>query len=367
MAIIWADFPSGQQGLYGSNTSYMLDGIWAQHENCNDSGANVFGLTSDPDPNIGSAGRVLAFSTYNIAGFQSRIVIPGGAQSTVGMGFRLWQNQLPYDTTASNALWSMRTAANGWICSFLVYPDGSIAAYSGTLGSLLGQTGPSLTAGAYHHIETKVVRDAAVGTIEIRVNGISVLELENLNLGGTDISAVAIGCQTGGFTSGNPDTVNYYKDFVLWDGTGSEGNDFQGSVAVHDLYTDGDISLNWTASTGSTGYNLIDETTPNDTDYIQAGDPAPSPAVFSLTDLPEDVTSVRALLPIVRAVKTDGGDCNLQVSVTPNNTDWDDGADRPITTAFTYWWDVSHTSPDTAAAWTPSEVNAAYVKANRTL
>lgn len=368
MAIIWADFPSGQHGLYGSDNSFMLNGIWADFFNDTGSGGQM-ALTSDPDPNIASAGYVLVVEGGDFAGptgNYARIVNPAGAQTTSGMGFRLWPSGLPSSASeAGGAKWWFATSSNVVVAYCLVMPDGSIAAYNSS-NTLLGQSEPCVTANAYTHIETKVLRDASAGTLEVRVNGVAKLELDTLALGANDIGMVRIGADSN-VNSGGSDKVNYYKDFVYWDGTGSEGNDFQGSVAVRDLYTDADISLNWTPSTGSTGWDLIDEIPPVDTDYIQAGDPAPDPAKFSVTNLPDDVTSVRALLPIVRAVKTDGGDCNIQVGITPNDTNWDDGADRPITTAYTYWWDVSHLSPATAAPWTPAEVNAAYVRADRTL
>ena len=363
MAIIWADFPSGQLGLYGTSTANMLNGIWAQIE-VGGAGGQI-NLANDPDPNIASAGRVFQCEAGSNGSSYGRIVHPGGAQPTVGIGVRLWQSELPEGNgnKGNAAIW-FRTSANASICYLKALSDGSLGFYNSS-NTLLGQTSPILTASAYHHIEIKVLRDATVGTAEVRVNGATVLDLENLALGASDIGQIWLGSWQD--TVNDPDIINSFKDFVFLDGTGSEGNDFQGSVAVHDLYTDADISLNWTPSTGSTGWDLIDETTPNDADYIGAPDPAPAAYVASLTDLPEDVTSVRALLPIYRATKTDGGDCNIQVGITPNNTNWDDGADRPMTTAYTYWWDVSHLSPATAAPWTPVEVNAAYVRADRTL
>lgn len=357
MAIIWADFPSGQQGLYGSSTSFMLNGIWAELASTTFGGPS---LPDDPDPNV--TGRVYAVTSTQSTK-TTRIVIPSGAQTICGVGFRLWLPNLPQSTSAV-PLTSFRTSSNTAICSVSVQPDGAVRAHSGDNGTTLGTSNPVLTANAWNHIEIKVTRDAAAGEIEVRVNGVSALSLDTLALGADDIGQIALVTIGAINLSGGP---VYWKDFVLWDGTGSEGNDFQGSVAVHDLYTDADIALNWAPSTGSTGWDLIDEIPPVDTDYIQAGDPAPDPAKFSLTNLPDDVTSVRALIPIVRAVKTDGGDCNIQVGITPNDTNWDDGADRPITTAYTYWWDVSHLSPATAAPWTPAEVNAAYVRADRTL
>lgn len=367
MAIIFADFPSGQLGLYGSTTSYMLNGIWAETQSGSSGGTTA--LANDPDPNIGSAGRVLSTFGGNVNASNghsfARIVNPSGAQATTGVGFRLWMSSLPQGNSANgNAIVRFRTSANADIIYFQVQADGSIGAYD-SANTLLGSTDPATTANAFQHVEIKVLRHASAGTAEVRVNGAVVLDLDTLALGANDIGIITIGSRPRTTSQATP--TNYWKDFVLWDGSGSEGNDFQGSVAVHDLYTDADIDLNWTPSTGSTGWDLLDKTTPDDTTYIQAGDPAPDPAKMSLTNLPDDVTSVRALIPINRSIKTDGGDCNLQVGITPNDTNWDDGADRPITTAFTYWWDVSHLSPATSAPWTPAEVNSAYVRVDRTL
>jgi hypothetical protein len=365
VAIIFADFPSGQIGLYGSTESYMLDGIWAERR---ESGATAeVILVSDPDANIGSAGRVLKVDGGSTGSSYARIVSPLGAHATVGVGCRLWQNELPEGNSSDgNAQIGFRTSGNVLVCYIQAQTDGSIAAYNSS-DVLLGTSAlPVLTAGGYHHIETKVLRDAAAGTIEVRVNGVVALDLDTLALGASNIGIVTLGCDVR--NSGSTVPGNHYKDFVYWDGSGSAGNDFQGSVAVRDLYTDADIDIgDWTASTGSTIWDLVDETTPDDADYGQAADPAPDPVKMSLTDLPDDVTSVKALIPITRAIKTDGGDCSLQVGLTPNDVDWDDGADNPLTTAYTYRWDVSHTSPDTAAAWTPTEVNAAYVRLDRTL
>ena len=367
MAIIWADFPSGQLGLYGTSTANMLNGVWAEIVIPSNHTGTVT-LVNDPDPNIAGSGTVLRTrSGGSVSGSVGpRFALPSPA-NTEGIGLRLWMSALPQNNSTTPFV-AFRNGANATLFAIKILSTGAIEARSTqtTGGTLYGTTtGPVVTANSYNHIEVKGLADASAGTIEVRVNGVTVLNLTGLDTGTGPIAQFLFGYYN--ITTGNPADNAYWKDVVFWDTSGAEGNDFQGSVAVHDLYTDADISLNWTPSTGSTGWDLIDETTPNDTDYIQAGDPAPAAAVFSLTDLPEDVTSVRALLPIYRATKTDGGDCNIQVGITPNNTNWDDGADRPMTTAYTYWWDVSHLSPATAAPWTPVEVNAAYVRADRTL
>lgn len=371
MAIIWADFPSGQQGIYGSDGSLMMNGIWAETTSA---GSFVDMLENDPDPNIGSAGIVLRTdsqtSSSGDSGEEARFVIPTEV-TTLGLGFRIWMNKLPtvegmcpqqgFRTNANVGIISLRVSTTGQI---IAYVGGN--AYSTGIGAELGRSVPCLTANAWQHVEIKATKGAGTGAIVIKVNGSEKLNLTGLTLSASNIAQFAVGNhENAGASEGGQ--VTYYKDIIVWDTTGSYATDFQGSVAVHDLSVNADISLNWTPSTGVTGWNLIDENTPNDADYIEAPDPPPAAAVFGLSDLPPDVTSVRALLPIMRAMKTDGGDCNIQAGLTPNNVDWVNGADEPMTTAFTYYWSPIHESPATAAPWTPAEVNAAYVRGNRTL
>jgi len=366
MAVIWADFPSGQQGLYGSDESLMLDGIWAALEEY--STGNVT-LLSDPEATIGSAGRVLRTNNNTISMSGLRFALPAGATETVGVGFRIYMSELPYGNWGSwqGPLIGFRTTGNTGIAYVTVLSNGAIAVATGRDGSgLLGTTStPVLTSAAWSHVEIKLLRHASAGACEIRVNGVTVLSLTGLALGASNIGQMFIGVNYW-----NSDNINkgqtYYKDVVFWDTSGSYANDFLGGVAVHDVVPNADVDLNWTPSSGSTGYNLISVGPPVDTNYIYAGDPPPDPAQFSLTNLPVDVTSVKAVLPVVRAWKNDGGDCTIQSGVSPNDTDWYNGTDRPITTAPTYWWDVSHTSPATAAPWTPAEVDASDIRINRT-
>ena len=371
MSIIFADFPSGQQGIYGTDTTKMLNGVWAEVAS---SATPYNALVADPDPNIGSAGVVFfadaATSSSGLASEGGRFVIPAEV-TTLGVGFRLWLDKLP-TSSSYFPFFSFRDNTNTDILTVRVTTTGQLqaakATTSGAGGTTLAtSTGPVITANAYTHIEVKVTKGNGTGELEVRVDGVEVasLTLTAQALSANNIAQIFIGCSEGAGGS-DLNMKSYWKDIIIWDTNGSVGNDFQGSVSVRDLYPDADIDLNWTPSTGSTGWDLINETDGDDTNYIQAGDPPPDPYVASLTDLPVDVTSVRALIPIYRSVKTDGGDCNLQIGLTPNNTDWDDGADTPISTAYTYRWDVSELSPDTGTPWTPTEVNSAYVRINRT-
>jgi hypothetical protein len=123
-----------------------------------------------------------------------------------------------------------------------------------------------------------------------------------------------------------------------------------------------DSNLSWLSTSA-----MITDGRPDDLTFIAADDTPPAPSQFFMSNLPPDVTSVRGLISIVRARKVDGGDGNLQVSMTPNGTNYALGLDRPMTTAATYWSDISQVSPVTTAPWSPTEVDAVRLRLNRTL
>ncbi len=343
--------------VYGTSTvskTHMLEGVYAQ---LGGFGNNSLVLAS-PD------GAGTAFRYYGDGGVdigQLRYVLQT-ANDTIGMAGRYWLGSIPSNAAYRTGIAEIRNASNVRIARVYVGTVGNIVAEVG--GVIVGDTvGPVLTASAYYHIETKFVRDAAAGTIEVRVEGVPKLVVTGLTMGGVPIAQVAW-TSSGSGSNSSPDI--YLKDLMIWNGAGAEVNNFQGSCIIYSLIPDADVDLNWTPSTGATGYNLINESTPVDTSYIEAGDPPPNPYRCSLTNLPVDVTSIRALMSIVRAKKIDGGDGNLQVGFV-STTDVELGEDRPITAAYTYWRDFSENDPDTGQPWLPSAVDALELQLNRTV
>lgn len=120
------------------------------------------------------------------------------------------------------------------------------------------------------------------------------------------------------------------------------------------------------ADTG-TGWDKINDTTPDDdTKFITAGSsPIPSPYQGTLTQLPANVTSVRGVMVMHRSRKVDGGDGSLQASLI-SGANTANGVSRPITTAYTYWWDTFDQDPS-GVNWNKTLVNALNLKLNRTV
>lgn len=362
MSLLALDFPSGQTGLYGTNKSYMLNGIYAQAD-------SDVTIVDDPDANI--TGNVLRFfpntdSTSPYLDGMLRRVLPA-AITTVGVAFRVYFGTLPPNSSAYPQILLIMDQVSTVHLSFRVLPTGAIAVNRGPYpsGTLLGTTSPAIVTGAWQHIEVKATINDTTGSVEIRVEGVPVLTLTGVDTcNGANVHADQIAhCNT----DTGSGTTYYLKDIVIWDTAGSVNNNFFGSVSVYELIPNGDTALTWSLSSGSTGYTLVDEAPPNDdTDYIYAVSPPPAADKMSLTDLPVDVTSVRGLITIVRSKKTDGGDGNLQIGMV-SGASTALGSDRPITTAYTYWQDVFELDPATSTAWTRVSVNASNIQFNRTL
>lgn len=356
MSLIWCDIPDRSQGLYGTNRSLMLDGLYAQIGDAE--------LVNDPDPNIGSAGRVIRM--YSGAGdiTQLRWILPG-LRNEVGMGCRFYTANIPVDPGVEVEVHQYRNAGNTNLVSIVVSTTGSIQVCSGGRGgAVLAESAQDvISADAWRHIESEVTFSATVGTAKVWIEGVEVINATGLNTGSVDCAQVSFTHNDDGAGFG---TRCYIKDLFIRDGLGTTNNGQIGPVTVYKLDPNADVSSGWT-STGSSDFDVLDDAPPNDASYIEAGDPPPAASIMEMTDLPSDVVGVRGVISVMRGIKTDSGDGNIQVGLSPNGTDWDDGTDYAMTTTEAYYHDVSEISPATSASWTPTEVNSARIRLNRTI
>lgn len=355
MAINWMD----NFGIYGSGATgqaRMLNGVYAEMNGS---------LLADPDPTSGGE-TVLRVNSSIVESSLTviRKVLPT-PQATVGVAARYWIPRLPVSTGERPRVVSFRDVSNVILCYVIVDPSGFLEAYDGA-DTLLGRSdNPVVIANAWQHMETKCVFNSAAGSIEVRWEGVPVLDLA---LVVTSISGNL--CQNVAFSSTGQFTQAFYiKDFIIWDDTGAFNNDFMGSCQVYKIIPDADVALNWSPfPADGIGYNKINELVPDDdTRYIAAPFPLPAgPYRCSLSDLPVTVTSVRGVMPIHRSRKTDGGDGNVQIGLISGGSTGL-GANQPITTAYTYWWQVYDADPNGGIGWSRLAVNALNLQLDRTV
>lgn len=115
--------------------------------------------------------------------------------------------------------------------------------------------------------------------------------------------------------------------------------------------------------TTSVGSNLIWEGGGTCT----GGKDLPDPSSFYFNRLPQRTTNVRAALLFGRMAKSDGGDAQVQMSFVTADESSANGADRAISTSFTYYGDVIETDPSTSGALTPGSFIGAKIRVDRTV
>lgn len=344
--------------IYGLDESFMLNGIYA----------NIQGMSLSADPDGVSTGDVVRITGQgqNNENQNFRFVLPS-SQNKVGVPQRIWLPALQSGTNPCAVLVQFLDVSNSPMVTITTDPTGRIRAHAGDSQTsvILSSTNPVITANGWYHMET-VVNNSA-NTVEVRIEGITVIS-GTISIA-SDIAIIAWGSRTSITSAG---FLWYLKDLVVWNGSGSFNNDFLGSVLVTNLIPTSDVDLNWTPSTGSDGFSILDNIPPVDSIFLSApynGGAYEDPYVGTMSDLPVETTSVKGVITFVRAAKSDGGDGSLQVGIisdpagTPATVL---GADRPITVAQTYWRDVFEVDPKTSALWLPQAVNDAEIQLDRT-
>lgn len=186
------------------------------------------------------------------------------AQQTWIFGMRLKANALPTLGT----------------CNFLKFVDGSTTHVQialdtdGTLkayrdATLLGSSTNTISADTLYYIEVKVKIDDSVGTVSIKVEGVSWLSLtsqDTRNGGNATANNIYLGPVN---NSGGGSNYTYFCDGYIADTQSGQITDFIGPQRCDaKFFTADGFYTAWTPSTGSTRYGVVDDNPANDdTDY----------------------------------------------------------------------------------------------------
>lgn len=270
---------------------------------------------------------------------------------TVGLAFRLIEDSVA--TTQIVALLDNTTVQ----VYLLVANDLSIWAYGG--GVLRGQSAPGvITHNVYHYIELQTVIDNAVGSIEVKVDDVTVINLTNIDTqssGTAQVTQIEIGGRLG---SGYQ--IADFDDIYVCDDTGATCNDFLGDTRVIARLPDGaGAHADFTPLVGPNNWQDVNQNPPDgDTTYNSSATVTDRDS-FPFEDLPAGIAgTVHAVCAVINSRKDDAGTRTLEPSVRVGGTDYDGTpVNIPETYAYhnMYAWELN---PDIAGAWTVAVVNA---------
>lgn len=235
--------------------------------------------------------------------------------------------------------------------------DGTITALRGnwSTGTVLGTSSATITGSSFgNHIEAAATIDGTSGSVQVWLNGVSILSLTGVN---TKASANAYA--TGGFlgwqgaAAGASGAVAYYDDIILSSDTAQIG----AATVVTLMPSGAGTTTQWTPSTGA-NYAAVDETTANsDTDYVSSSTSGQIDT-YAMGDL-AGTTSGTILAVAVNVVARDdaGGSPQLQPTIRSGGANYS-GTAKATSSTYANLQEIWETDPATTATWTISGVNA---------
>ncbi len=228
-------------------------------------------------------------------------------------------------------------------------PTGHII-YNRGPSTVLGTTSEALPMGTWTYIELKVYIANSIGTVDIHFNGVSVMSLTGVDTMPSTratTSEVQLHC------------VRYYA----WDNIYMCNDDggppsMLGPIAIEQLDPTGDDTHNWTPSTGSTGYEVVDNPEIEDTTYVSSSTIS-TVELWSYSNLSEIDGGIIGVQQHTRAGTDAVGARELDIlcesSTTTDSTPLGLGTD----TGFDVLEVIYEEDPHTSSAWTVSNLNAA--------
>jgi hypothetical protein len=256
-----------------------------------------------------------------------------------------------------------RDNANACIAFLAVHSDGAIGLYTGSSRTLIATSDPIISVASQQYIEAKLIIDDVVGECEVRVNGVTVLHLTNINLGTLGATQVVFGMPN----THDSGSIDYWiDDIVAWNGSGSLNNDFLGAQRVITIFPASDTAeADWSLNGAASGYDCINDPVPDGDDTYLLSTTIGDVSEFGLGTLPPETESIAGVFIPVMARISDAGVGNIQASLVSNSVAAL-GNDATLTTSYTYWGSVYETDPDTGVAWTKSGLEAALLRIEKT-
>lgn len=292
-------------------------------------------------------------------GSVSVTLTPGDATCIVGLALNQATAFSGYEVgttegNASNVIVSVRQGATTQVW-FRLNADGTISALRAT--TVLGTTTAVLVVNTYSYLEFKVTINDTTGVVQIRNNGVLVLDLsaQDTANGAAGWNNIRLG--TVGQASGT--VQRYYDDLYVLDGTGSAPlNTVLGDVRVDARYPTAEgASSAWTPLSGTDNALMVDETAPDDdTTYVSTSTTGATDTHVT-QDAPVAGAAIYGVQHCLNMKKADAGPCTVAPVVRYSTTDYT-GSDLSPSTSYAYGLVVQETNPGTGVQWTDTDFNA---------
>ena len=224
--------------------------------------------------------------------------------------------------------------------------------------NLIGVTrGANLRPGVWAYIEIQTTINNTTGTVIIRVNGNTVLNLTGQNTRGNSNNFASSVRFTGNATGGSN---SYFDDIYICDGSGSNNTTFLGPQKVVAILPSADNgSQQWSTSSGSTHFSLVNENPPDDsTTYVQ-DTVSGHVDLWDYANTPSTIANIKGVQVNTVFEDTDATAFSLVERCVSGATTSDASSVAGTNGTFKVAAFVLETDPNTSALWTQSNLDAA--------
>lgn len=290
--------------------------------------------------------------SVNSSSLSTDISIGSLSSFTIGFAFRTTSLASGIAGTVSRDWILTATSNDTYMIALQLNNNGSLQVNRQTgwnTGTSLGFTSPGvITINTWYYIELSVLISDTVGTVRLDVNGQTLLNLSNQDTrNGTPTTFNTIR-----LSSCLANITTYYDDMYLTDNTTPLG-----PQRIETLRPNADTAQKqWTASTGTDNFAMIDESPMNTTDYVYTST-LNNYDLYDFNNLSATPSSISSVTAYALAQKDNVGTRAIAVPVKSGSTT-NDGANVYLASGWTLSNRILETDPNTSSAWTASAVNS---------
>jgi len=278
--------------------------------------------------------------------------IAAAAGDTYSCGFAFKTDTMASYTTGKGVVGFYNGGAGGTLINKIgVDVNGALVFGRGdfTTNKVLASANGLITTGVWNFVEVVVTRHASAGAVAIYFNGSQVASTTGVNTGSASIDTLAFA-----ITGDNPNGSRYLDDMFCTNTAVSLGD-----CKVETIRPTADTATKqWTRSTGSNNFANVDDTggVNDDSDY-NSSSTVGQKDLFDMADLGTTPSSIYAVQAVLVSRKDDATTRELRTNMK-NGSTTTNGTTRGQATTYSNFVDLYTVNPDTAAAFTPSDVNS---------
>lgn len=278
-------------------------------------------------------------------------IVLGSSHTELYVGFF---HRFTFQNTNTTGLFEFRDDTTQ-ICAIGMNTVGQITAWRGNFSTLLGTGSIILSPSTIYHIQIRVVIDAAVGVVQVKIDDVIDLNLSSQNTGSASLTR----CRVGSASAINAN-LSRFDSLVINSTSGSADNSWPEILHFTRLAPSGVGTHvnNWSRNTGSTNWQQVDEAPPDsDTTYLFTTS-ANIYESFSMGDFSTANANIRALITAAIA-KKDSGTVQLAVGILDNDNAtiyW--GANSALGTSYGVIEERRTVDPSTSTTWNIAGANS---------